>query len=417
MNDEFEEWIRDQTSVRRGPGPRHCMSSLYQPWNPESLHPGVPAFVQRLPYRKTEPNWPSADPEEVITTGSKEWHEALQELDVKRFRLIRETRNEFAEPLRGGKKSKSSQNEADIRKIYLGLVRQKESMQTRAEKLANAIDEKFQVIGPDSQNRTTTLDQAYELYREVEKLRDQHGPDTLLRENFSAETEKLDWYAEVDPVAPVHIGLTRPRRDAHSQLGSLTKIRPGIGGERKRPCFRVEDLGFNCGLEWIPADATLDEVLKLIELHFTGVEDEARDLGNTHALLSYRMEMLEAVLHEYNLYGNVEAWSISENTETTWPHEREDLDSGRYEIDLELFLKEVKNTLESSDPDTRSEVWNVDEPKPTVSYPGLKRSLPLEAREKSGGGLIERPAIRQNVKKHFNQIHFRRLRKEAFLNS
>lgn len=415
MNDEFEEWVRDQTSVRKASGPRHCLSDIYQPWNPESLYTGVPAFVQRLPHRKAKPNWPSADPEEIVTVGSKEWHEALHELDVKRFQLIRETWNEFAEPLSKGNTS-SDRNVADRQKSYLCLIRQKQSMRTRAERLATAIDERFQVTDPDTQNRTTELNQARRLYWEVENFRREHGPDTLLREIFSAETTKLNWRGQIDAVPAVRTGLSRPQRDAYSQLGSLTKTLSGIGEEIERPCFRAEDVGFRCGLEWIPADATLGEVVKLLELHFTGLEDEARELGNTHALLCYRLETLETVLHEYDLYGNVETKSVAEASEVTWPHEREDLNDGRYKINLRLFLEEVKKTLERDDPDTRSEVWNVDEPVPTVSYPGLKRELPLEAREKNGGGHIERPAIRENVEKHFAEIHLRRLYNKAFLN-
>lgn len=415
MNDEFEEWVRDQTSVRKGSGPRHCLSDIYQPWNPKSLHTGVPAFVQRLPCRKVDPNWPSANPEEMITTGSKEWHEAMHELDVKRFKLIRETWNEFAELLSEGNTS-SVRKAADRQKAYLGLVRQKQSMRTRAERLATAIDERFQVTDPDSQNKTNELDQARELYSEIEKLRREHGPDTLLRENFSAETRKLNWRAEIDAVPAVRTGLSRPQRDDYSKLGSLTRTLSGIGGEIERPCFRPKDMGFRCGLEWIPADSTLGEVVQLLALHFTGLEDEARELGNTHALLCYRLETLETVLHEYDLYGNVETKSVAETTEVTWPHEKGELDDGRYEINLGLFLEEVKKTLECGDPDTRSEVWNIDEPVPTVSYPGLKRELPLESRKKSGGGHIERPAVRQNVEKHFAEIHLRRLRKKAFLN-
>lgn len=417
MNDELEEWVRDLTSVRKRSGPRHCLSDIYQPWNPKSPYLGIPAFVQRLPRRRTSPEWPSADPEEVVTTGSEEWEKAQHELDVRRFQLIRETWNEFAEPLSGGRTSTSGRGAADRRKNCLELVRQKESMQARAEKDANAIDESFQVTDPRSQNRTTILKQARKIYLEVKKLRDEHGPDTPLRENFSAEIEELDWRGQVDFVPLVQTALSRPQRDVYAQLGSLTEILSGIGGEMERPCFRIEDMGFKCGLDWIPADATLSEVVKLLELHFTGIEDQARELRNTHALLSYRLQTLEAVLHEYDLYGNVETTGIAEATEVTWPHEREDLDDGRYEIDLELFLHEVKKTLESSDPDTRSGVWNVDESVPTVSYPGLKRELPLEARAKSREGHIERPAIRRNVEKHFDEIHFRRLRDKAFLNA
>lgn len=402
MNEELNDWIRDRTHSWVSPGPRHCLSDRYQPWNPDSMYPGMPSFVLEPPPRQKDPSWPSAEPDETIDWDKSGWKEQYREYDVKKVQLARETWNGFAKQL-------AQEDSSERRRAYLNLTRQRDSMQKRAEKYASRIDSAFQVDEPDTGKTTNLLQQALQAYHALGRVSSEHGSSAALGEVYSADTEMLNWRGETDFVPPVQAGLSRPQREAYSRLGSLTEI-------GRRPCLLTEEIGFRCGLPKIPADAELNEVVVLFELHFTGVENKAEEMCNTHALLSYRLQTLESVLRGYELYDKVETVSFADVSEAVWPHERE-LDERRTSVrDLENLLKEIKEALESSKPKKRRKVWNVGEEEPTPSSSGLDEVLSMRILRKEGGEPITPQRVGQIVSEHFEEIHLLRLREAAGVN-
>ena len=402
MSEELNAWIKDRTSSWVDPGPRHCLSDRYQPWNPDSAYPGMPSFVLGPPPRQKDPNWPSAKPNETIDWDEDEWKEKYREYDIKKVQLARETWNRFAKHL-------AQKDSTERRKAYLDLNRQQDSMQQRVERYADRIDSTFQVNRPDTGETTNLLRQALQAYHTFSRVSTKHDASTVLGEVYSTDTEMLDWRGEMDFVPPVQVGLSRPQRETYSRLGSLTEI-----GER--PCLATEEIGFRCGLPKIPADSKLDEVTALFKLHFTGVENRAEEMCNTHALLSYRLQTLESVLREYELYGEVETVSFADVSEASWPHERA-LDERRTSIkDLRSLLMEMKEALESPKPEKRRKVWNVSEGEPTPSNSGLHKALSLSTLKKENGDPITPQRIGQIVSEHFEKIHLLRLREAAGVN-
>jgi hypothetical protein len=401
MIEELEEWIRERTTPWQSPPVQHCLSDKYQPWQPGALFPGLPAFVKDLPDKEKPRAWPSSRSKKEGEKHEEQSIEAYQSLDVKRIQLVRETRNDFARPLT------SDKSPPERREAYETLLAQEKSMRQRATDLADNIDAQFKVVDPDSGEPSNLLDQCLKIYLATKGELEANGPHAQLGEVLKTDTEVIPWRNEVDLQRPAKTAMRRPQHDAHDLLESLSTI-------EERPCIRVKDQGFACGLNWLPADASLEQILKFLELHFVGIEESADRLGNTHALLSYRLLSLELVIWEYELYGQVEMWSFQEATDVTWWYDRE-IDESRYQIrNVHGLLQAIDEVLSSRE--HRDHVWHLQKEDVPINRKGLhdvlnkKETSPLL---KDDGDPISRQAFRNLINKFYGPRHFQILRMDA----
>jgi hypothetical protein len=287
MNEELRDWLKERTQSWYTPPQQHCLSDKYQPWDSEALFPGVPTFLRQPPARKRDPNWPSADSDDILDFDRKGWREAYRERDVKRTQLVRETHNEFAELL--------SQGEArERREQYATLLSQEKSMRQRAQKLATEIDNKFEVEDPSLGEWSTLLEQTLNIILATKAEIDENGSEATLGEALDTYSVDREWRIEAPMSSPLGTAVSSPQHDAYDLLSPFSE-------PKERPCINILGQGFNCGFEWLPAEATLEQVSKILELYFEGVEQEADRLCRTHALLSYRLQALQALLREFEL--------------------------------------------------------------------------------------------------------------------
>jgi len=94
--------------------------------------------------------------------------------------------------------------------------------------------------------------------------------------------------------------------DVHSSSGLRIDI-DDLLRARKRAC--VEISRYDCGLSYLPADATVLEVQRICRAYFERLESKAFRAGNTHALLCFRLHHLRTALRVHNLYGDSQGYA------------------------------------------------------------------------------------------------------------
>lgn len=358
MNSDLVKWLKERTETHYIPPPRHCLSGEYQPWHPRSLHTGMPQFAQFPPGQgKYEGMLRFIQGNEGISEEDGD-EDAFSELEIRHTQLARETRNEFAEPLSGN-------DESEKRREYHKLCSQEQSRRRRSEELASAIDDDFKVEKPSGEN-STVPDEASRLCMATKSLVDEHGPEATLGKVLSVEPEHQEWRLQPPVDSPLDQALSSPQHEAYSLLDPFFRA-------EERPCIDVEEQGFHCGLNLLPADATLKQVFKITELYFKGVKEEADRRCRTHALLSYRLQILQGVLQEYDLYEEAETWHFKDPQEIKSWRERKGLDDDDRELaNLQLLLYTTEDVLSSRS--KREEVWGGRGSHP-VNFSGLHDSL------------------------------------------
>jgi len=276
------EWLRERTGAWVNPPPEHCLTQLYQPWVENAWpHPGLPAFTYKIPNNK-KAGWPSG-PDSV---DEERQAQLYADMDEMRVQLVKETHNEFAEMLA----DKKSSNEH-----YDYLRRREAAMHNEAKALADEIDHKFSARHPETDKETNALEEALRLYRYAERLCEKQ-PGAQLSSLISGDTETRGWFLNRD-LSPSAIAAGSYPDHNHFEL-----MHP-LGRPEELPCFRVEDLGFDCGIDYLPVTLSAEQFFVLAGYYFQDLEKDADYFGNTHALLCYRLQNLQLLLREHDLYG------------------------------------------------------------------------------------------------------------------
>lgn len=401
MNRELEDWLRERTDRSISPPPEHCLSDVYQPFHGDSLFPGVPVFVKEPPKRRRYPSWPSADPERVIDYREEGWREEYNELDVKRVQFVRETRNEFAEPLSG-------EDQSQKREAFVELLQLEKSMRQDAKMQAKEIDETFEVEDPSSNQSSNLLAQSLKICTTARQLVEKHGNKALLRNALDAETEKVELNIRPSRFdTPLGEASSNPQHEAYSLLKPIFEA-------GTCECINLAEEGFRCGVAYFPADAELEQFHEFMRLHFENVESEADSLGNDHALLSYRLMSLRAVLQEYRRYGRAETWHFIDPAEVDDWREKSLNEERRSVENIQLLFYSVEEIL--SDPTKKNEVWHQQRKGCPVHWSGLHAQLSRiegDPLQKEDGDPITPQWLQTLVEEFFEPEVLEALRKEA----
>lgn len=381
----LETWLRERTGSWIARPPTHCLSERYQPIVPRAYpHPGLPQFVFGIPNRE-KAGWPTGP--DVV--DMERMMQLYGERDEMRIQLILETHNEFASQLYS-----DDADEVDTDEAHIYLLDREEAMKGRAETMAKQIDEMFAAERPETRESTNILDEALRLYFKFADLLKQSA-DMPLGDALSSQTEVREWHitSDVSPSAAAASTLT-----GHEDFSLLHPLR----ARKERACLNVHAMGYDCGLEYLPAEATVEQLFAFIGFYFRDIEEQADYFGNTHALLCYRLQVLQSVLREYDLYSQVEVWAREQAEKQAKLQENPALTGYSYSaVDMDFRLQKVQEYVTA--PKNRKRAWHgYGEPNASRIYDHLNTSTsesPSEpdlekALRKRDGDVVSKQAFR-----------------------
>lgn len=221
---------------------------------------------------------------------------------------------------------------------YYRLSDRASLLEKQIERQERSIDRRFKAQDPLTGEETSTVAQANGLLVHVDAILSDHPADVSFGSTLDGqETEDLRWSlyaefrgeevsgAEVEEVLseeyhPVFFRYSpsevrrKPRvplssetvYDVHTTSGLKIDI-DDLLRTRKRAC--VEISRYDCGLSYLPADATVLEVQRICRAYFERLESKAFKAGNTHALLCFHLHHLRRALRVHHLYGDLEGYT------------------------------------------------------------------------------------------------------------
>lgn len=418
-SDEVEDWLRNFTTGGWSPMPAtHCMSSRYQRLDPRSWpFPGVPAF-RKDSVEGDQPIDETANFEEAGGSSS-----SVRDDHDRMISFIVETRKQFRDYV--------SEGTDGARNLREDITRLEED----TKRLASLIDEKFKVVRERPQEKLEELRETVKelphlaphldtskqmetnTVRETRRLQNlldrakREGSGNTFRDIFDSavETKDKSWSPTYEQPSPAHLISQRPKPDGADPLSQLSE--PDV-----RPCVSLSLAGYETGLDYFPADATIEQAEAYFKLYGKDLRQKADSYGNTHALLFFRLHMAEMVYHEYEQYRSVEEWTPG-MVKKKWI----DRDFSTSNVEEPAQLMSEMEKLLASPPYDGKDVWRKEEGTWVPNAAGLyqhlsRRDQDLLRRETdarpSSNPLITRQTLRKYVK-YFKETKLVKLRSEA----
>jgi len=313
---DLNGWIRSRTQLAYprplSDRPVHCLQGLYPSGILWSILQ-IPAFVVGNTVR-SYPGWLIPD----LEKSNRKKLNASTELFTQIADLI-----SFEDELSDYKYDHLSDRASDI--------------EEQVERLERSIDRRFKVQDPVTGDDSATVFQAHGLLVLAGIALSEYCPHAPFGSILDdSETESRWWSlsaelqgeevsgAEVEAVLgdeyhspsfrddPLDV-RRKPRvsissdtvYDVHSSSGLEIDI-DDLVRSRKRPCVEVKT--YDCGLSYLPVDATVIGVQRICRAYFEKLEAKSFEAGNTHALLCFRLHHLRSALRAYNLYDDLEGY-------------------------------------------------------------------------------------------------------------
>jgi len=256
-------------------------------------------FLYRIPARKVFRFYPGGHESDM----SKEEQEMREEnMEEMRVEIRKQTQNEFTQTLKG---KNSDEAVSDLRE-------ERDRLCEKAEALANQIDRLFEASGSENGlEHDNILDATRNFYFNslLPYRLTEADSETDIAEHFGLLDEAATaqwWKLEPDTSSRAYLAATNSDHPLYEDLAPLAE-------SRRRPCSNFsEATGWNCGLDSFPLDVTMNQMESFIRLYLPEMEVLADRLGNSHALLCFRIQTLETVLNAHDLYGEVTFWSEEE---------------------------------------------------------------------------------------------------------
>lgn len=178
------------------------------------------------------------------------------------------------------------------------------SLQDRASRLAQTIDDRFRTTDPDGKSNLVV--DACRQTDLISEAKDQHGSEAELKSILDAEPIPQNWSISVD--------LLEEDVDGQRVSGRYPHVHDGISTGRRRPCVKAEEFveGYSCEFEYFPADVPLERLEAVSQAYVAELEEEATEMACTFRLLEVRLRLLREVLQQYELYGKLTGISESE---------------------------------------------------------------------------------------------------------
>ncbi len=417
-SDEVEDWLRNFTTGGWSSMPAtHCMSSRYQRLDSRSWpFPGVPVF-RKDSVEGDQTIDEAANFEEAGGSGS-----SVREDHDRMIEFIVETREQFRDYV--------SEDSEDARNLREDIIRLEED----TKRLASLIDEKFKVVRERPQEELEELREAVREHphlaphldtskqvetntvRETRRLQNlldrakREGSGDNFRDVFDSavETKDKSWSPTYEQPSSAHLISQRPKPNGDDPPYQLLET-------RVRPCVSLSLAGYETGLDYFPADATIEQAEAYFKLYGKDLRQRADSYGNTHALLFFRLRMAEMVYHEYEQYRSVEEWTPG-IVKKKWV----DRDFSASNVQNPAQLMSEMEELLVSPPYDGKDVWRKEEGTWVPNVAGLyshlsERDQDLLRREpdaRSSNPFISRQTLRRYVK-YFTETKLVKLRSEA----
>jgi hypothetical protein len=426
-SEEVDKWIREFTTEEWGPTPAtHCMSDRYQRLNPRSWpFPGVPSFS----HDSVENDQSSG--ETANSERSREPDLSARDDPDKMVQFITETRSQYRDYINHDAEGVSALVER------AALLREEiERLEEDTERLAAIIDERFKVIRERSEEELAHIRETAEEYPlliptlddskqvETDIVRETHRLQLLLSRatedvsdgvfwdvfDADVEIEEKYWCLKYEQSSSAHLISSRPQREGHDLLRPLAE-------PKVRPCVSLSSAGFEIGLEYFPADATVEQAITYFEHYSTDLQQEADNYGNTHALLYFRLLMARWVYHEYEQYRSVERWA-QEKVKKEWVER--DFSSSRLENPAKL-MSAIEELLADPPQGESGDIWRKEEgtwmPNVKAIHSLLMKRNPNVLRRKPDayGGEHATPQTLRNYVNYFPEKKLVALRTKAGL--
>jgi hypothetical protein len=293
-----DDWLRDNTVPWTSPLPQHCLVELGSEYFDYRNELAEPPYTPKF------------------------FHDARKAGKVTELNIVQNIRKEYAEKLR-------AENPAERFQELLSLKRY---IRDRAETLAEQIDDRYQATDPETGESTNLVDQTESLIQ-VLKSSD-NSSETELGDFFDREGIEREWQVtkEVSPDIWAEVRL----REALSDFSE----------SRRRPCLETSEIGYDLDFTYLPADASIEKVLSLLEIYFHPLQSDAENLKNTHALLCHRLQSLQSVLRDYALYGEVREGDTREDRMDWQQNRRQENKGGRpKELDESRFKRAMAELI------------------------------------------------------------------------
>lgn len=254
----------------------------------ESLSGGHHASDRLIQLQAGDLDAPQMSPQEEETDNAN-----LSRLEL--MDLANKIYQDYASILEGG---------AEKHHYLLELER---SLQDRASRLAQTIDDRFRTTGPDGESNLVV--DAHEQMGLISEAKDQHGSETTLRSILDAELIHQNW--------SISSHLVSEDVNGRRVSGRYPYTGDGLSTGEWRPCIEAEELvgKFACEFEYFPADIPLERLEAVSRAYLRQLVEEAREKARTFRLLEIRLQLLRRVLQEYELYGELTGISEREANE------------------------------------------------------------------------------------------------------
>lgn len=411
-------WTRDITTVGwESTFPTHCLSSRYQALNPRSWpFQGAPRFRENSFKSEVEASLGGLSKEEAVEARTENLEHSDRIIDLT-FQARDQYRDRIEQGGRGGAQ----------------LWEEVEGLQREAEKTSSFIDGEFEVTRVRSHSEvqklqedlreypllasntdtskhfeTNVLKELLRLLHFLDQLNEERS-DHALRDVVGPKitTESKKWHIRYEDSPSAHLISSRPQRDDSDVLKPLAK--PEI-----RSCIALSSLGFEVGLSYFPADATVKQALTYFWYFAKDAYDVADKYGNSHALLCLRLLVAREVYREYELYGGVKE-QTREEVEEHWVDQdhssKKVTEPERLYGSLEAFL---------GNPDLRDRAWRKKDGEYYPNGSGLhsllmERDMEVLRRDDAHSGQHASKKTVRNYLDDFSSEKIEELRSEARL--
>lgn len=281
----LSSWLENHVGAWLTDPPRHCMSDFYYPTHKDNIsYPKPPLFLRTDLRMHRDDDWPTRP--KGLGTRPKDI-KSFRERNEKRLDLALSVYDKFATRLEGD----------GCREEHLYLLKLRNDFKVRAEKLAGEIDDEYCVKGEDT-DTTNVLEEAAKFHNDLQAaLQDSAPKQDTLNDAFQGNLETIEW--SVSTRMGKFTSLKVSSADANDPIFQL-------GRPQTRSCLDLSEAGYKCGIDYLPADASLQSIERLFRSYFKELELEVNRMGNTQALLCYKLQVLQWVLREYAIFDTID---------------------------------------------------------------------------------------------------------------